>query len=288
MRTCAEIRAESWRMLWKGGWFWRLFAVTLILGVIAGFATNFLSIVFQLLGINDLQSFFQSVKEAKAAGEPVPEPTAEVIVPCVVVTVFLFLVQLVFAACQQLGLQTVYLKASRDDGDGWFESGFVGFKHPLGAFALLFLTTLRTFLWSLLLLVPGVIAVFRYSFAFYLKADHLDWSASKCLAESSRLTDGRKMKIFVLVLSYWRWFVPLLVLLVLIGVTFAAAIGFFNAGVKPIGALLILAGIGMFMVFMVTGAIYNIHSLNGLAIFFRDVAAADRPAADAVPAESEA
>lgn len=63
------------------------------------------------------------------------------------------------------------------------------------------------FLWSLLLIVPGIIKHYQYSMAFYIKADHPDYDWKKCLDESRELTNGHKMELFILDLSFIGWYV---------------------------------------------------------------------------------
>ena len=60
-------------------------------------------------------------------------------------------------------------------------------------------------LWSLLLVVPGIIAAYRYSMAIYLLLDRPELSPMACIAESSRLMSGHKMELFVLDLSFIGW-----------------------------------------------------------------------------------
>ena len=61
------------------------------------------------------------------------------------------------------------------------------------------------FLWSLLLVFPGIIAAFRYSQAFYILLDDPDKGALQCLRESKAMTRGYKWKLFVLDLSFIGW-----------------------------------------------------------------------------------
>ena len=72
----------------------------------------------------------------------------------------------------------------------------------------LFLIVLQVvfiFLWSLLFIIPGIIAAYRYSFAVYVMIDHPEMSAMDCLRESKRLTDGYKGQLFKLDLSFILW-----------------------------------------------------------------------------------
>ena len=61
------------------------------------------------------------------------------------------------------------------------------------------------FLWSLLLIVPGIIASYRYRQAIYLLIDHPEMSVRECIRESKRMMDGRKGELFLLDLSFLGW-----------------------------------------------------------------------------------
>ncbi len=71
---------------------------------------------------------------------------------------------------------------------------------------LILLQIVFIFLWSLLLVIPGIIAAYRYSFAVYIMIDHPEMSAMDCLRESKRLTNGYKGQLFLLDLSFILWF----------------------------------------------------------------------------------
>ena len=81
----------------------------------------------------------------------------------------------------------------------------LSFEHPLKLLIILFLTALLIALWSLLLVIPGVIAAFRYSQAVLIHFDHPDYPAIRCLRESRLRMKGKKMTLFLLVLSFILW-----------------------------------------------------------------------------------
>ena len=83
---------------------------------------------------------------------------------------------------------------------------FEGFSHFLKAFALMILMGVKIFLWSLLFVVPGIIAAFRYAQAFYILMDHPEYSANACLKESSNMMRGNKGKLFYLHLTFVGWY----------------------------------------------------------------------------------
>lgn len=103
-----------------------------------------------------------------------------------------------------VGLTSYMLRVSR-----MVQAGFVnlldGFNFFLRALWLSVLIGLFTFLWSLLLVVPGIIASYRYSQAYYILLDNPDMSAMDCIRASKGLMRGHKWEKFVLDLSFILW-----------------------------------------------------------------------------------
>jgi len=83
---------------------------------------------------------------------------------------------------------------------------FDGFSVFGKTFVLYILYSIKVFLWSLLLVIPGIVATYRYSQAFYLQVDHADWSASQCINESKFVMTGNKGKLFYLNLTFIGWY----------------------------------------------------------------------------------
>ena len=68
-----------------------------------------------------------------------------------------------------------------------------------------FITRVYIFLWTLLLVIPGIIKSYEYRFVPYILAENPDLPSDMVLARSKDLTDGHKMEIFVLDLSFLGW-----------------------------------------------------------------------------------
>ncbi|MCR5734618.1 MAG: DUF975 family protein [Lachnospiraceae bacterium] len=68
------------------------------------------------------------------------------------------------------------------------------------------LVGLFTFLWSLLLIVPGVIMGIAYSQSLLILAENPDMEPMDCIRASKDMMMGRKMDYFVLMLSFIPWF----------------------------------------------------------------------------------
>jgi uncharacterized membrane protein len=82
---------------------------------------------------------------------------------------------------------------------------FSGFDDFWSAFKVTFLVGLFTFLWSLLLVVPGIIKGLSYSMSMYILAENKGKPALECINQSKAMTEGHKMELFVLDLSFIGW-----------------------------------------------------------------------------------
>jgi uncharacterized membrane protein len=82
---------------------------------------------------------------------------------------------------------------------------FYGFERFGKAFGLYIVMSIFIILWSLLLIIPGIIAAFRYSLSFYILADHPEMGIMEALNESKRMMKGNKWKMFCLNLSFIGW-----------------------------------------------------------------------------------
>lgn len=104
-----------------------------------------------------------------------------------------------------LGVTGYFVKLMRNDGP-IIEDLFGGFKFFIKAFVLNFLIIIFTLLWSLLLIIPGIIAALRYSMAYYIMSDNPQLSAFEALNQSKLMMVGFKWELFRLWLSYLGWF----------------------------------------------------------------------------------
>lgn len=66
-------------------------------------------------------------------------------------------------------------------------------------------TSFFIFLWTLLFVIPGIIAVYRYAMVPYLLAEFQDLSVMDAMRESKRLMKGNKWRLFCLHFSYIGW-----------------------------------------------------------------------------------
>lgn len=68
-----------------------------------------------------------------------------------------------------------------------------------------FLADLFIFLWSLLLIIPGIIKYYQYYLVSYILADDPDMPVMDALRMSKEMMQGQKWNVFVLDLSFIGW-----------------------------------------------------------------------------------
>ena len=103
-----------------------------------------------------------------------------------------------------LSIIRVYLNLTADTTPA-VSGAFSGFDDFWSAFKVNFLVCLFTFLWSLLFVIPGIVKSYAYSMSMYILAENKGKPALECINESKAMTDGHKMDLFVLGLSFIGW-----------------------------------------------------------------------------------
>lgn len=113
-------------------------------------------------------------------------------------------VPLLITGAFTLGFVTIYLNISRDD-DVEFMQLFIGFSDYLRAFLAYLLIGIFTILWSLLLIIPGIIAAYSYLLTFFIIADDKSLTALEAIQKSKEMMKGYKWKAFCLSARFLGW-----------------------------------------------------------------------------------
>ncbi|HUC92147.1 MAG TPA: DUF975 family protein [Paenibacillus sp.] len=115
------------------------------------------------------------------------------------------IVSLLISGAFALGIALYFLGLARSANPPvatMFE-GFRRFGKTLGLYLLI---AIFTFLWMLLLVVPGIIAGYRYSQAYFILIDNPDIGPLEAIRRSKDMMAGHKWRLFVLHLSFIGWF----------------------------------------------------------------------------------
>ena len=183
MIPAAKIRERARRSM-SNNIFGRTWLKLILCAVIAGFIVGIPSI------ISSLTSALPAVISA-------------------LITLPLFLFSLALGGPVEYGLARIYLNVARGNKEVDVKDTVVGFKESFVESAILgFMRNLYIFLWSLLLIIPGIVKMYSYSMAFYIMQDaggKKNWKA--CLEESQQMMDGYKGKLFWLDLTFIGWYI---------------------------------------------------------------------------------
>ena len=115
---------------------------------------------------------------------------------------FANLVELLVSGAIIVGFMGFFLGIAQE-GSARLELLFIGFRRFWKSFAAYFFTTLFIFLWSLLFIIPGIIAAFRYAMTFFIVADDESCGPLEAIGRSKEMMKGNKWKFFCL---HWRFF----------------------------------------------------------------------------------
>ncbi len=106
----------------------------------------------------------------------------------------------------QLGLVAYGIRFVNYDESLDIKDVFDGYNRWLYAFILNIVIRFFTLLWGLLFIVPGIIKSYSYSMSYHILADNPNMKVKDALDWSKKITQGNKMRLFCLDLSFLGWF----------------------------------------------------------------------------------
>ena len=166
-----ELKEKAKEVAFKNKW--NILFPTLIYGVLLG-------IVSSILGVN---------KEN-------PSNTAS----------FIYFLIMYGTMFYTIGYQKYMLNMVR--GESFEFKDILDYKSILVPAAILtFLVSAFTMLWTLLFIIPGIIAAYSYSQSMFIMAEDKDVKPLDAIKQSKELMNGHKMEYFVLQLSFIGWII---------------------------------------------------------------------------------
>lgn len=105
----------------------------------------------------------------------------------------------------QYGAAVAFLGFKRTGVDVKIGDMFVGFNDYGRVFVTILLQTLYIVLWSLLLVVPGIIKAISYSQTIYILKDNPELKFNGAIERSMAMMEGHKMEAFLLGISFIGW-----------------------------------------------------------------------------------
>lgn len=121
------------------------------------------------------------------------------------VPVFGTIASFVLGAAFYLGGTFVFLKIAKGETVS-VGNIFYGFEDLWTAIKAQFFMNLFILLWSLLLIIPGIIKAYSYSMTYFILAENKGMNVLEAITLSRKMMDGHKMDLFLLFLSFIGWF----------------------------------------------------------------------------------
>lgn len=183
----AELKARAKQVLKEN--YWKSFLISLVL----------------LLSGADSRGGGSSGRGAgERIGEWIDYSEYLIIIIAVVILVIAFRVLIGYAL--EIGSRKFFVQSAQYKND----KGCYNFAFDTGNFkgiiSTMFLRDIYNFLWTLLLIIPGIIKSYSYRMVPYILADNPNFGADNAITLSRKMMDGNKFALFVLELSFLGWF----------------------------------------------------------------------------------
>ncbi len=195
MWTRAELKARAKNIL-KGS-YWKAFLVSIVMGLVSSG------------GSYSSSKSGSNAKSSGMLGSGREEIVAAVLIGLFVgAIVFLIIVAIKILVGYQLevGGRRYFIQAAQGDVNmGYLGYGFNGGRY-FNIIKTMFWKNLMIFLWTLLLIIPGIIKQYAYMMVPYILADNPDIGSKRALELSDQMTKGHKFDMFILYLSFIGWY----------------------------------------------------------------------------------
>ena len=192
MWTRAELKNRAKNVL-KGN-YWPAFLVSLVI-IITGGSHN----------RGEIGSSAGSSGGAEAGGSAFFDFEIALIVGTVVLLIILLRIFIGYVL--EVGGRKYFIELS--EGESEISYLGYGFKNNnyFQIFWTMLLRSIYIILWSLLLIIPGIIKFYAYRMVPYILADNPEIGHKRAIKISKKMTQGEKWDIFILDLSFLGWFI---------------------------------------------------------------------------------
>ncbi len=196
----AELKQKAKWVL--AGSYWKAFLVSLVMGIVSGGSSNIGS------GFNNRSSNSSSGSLGSIRNNSNEWFMILIIIGIIGVITFIIImaVNLFVGYHLEVGGRRYFVQAAQDDINmGYLGYGFKNDRY-FSIIKTMFWKDLMIFLWSLLLIIPGIIKKYAYKMVPYILADNPEIGRKRALELSDQMTKGHKFRIFVLQLSFMGWY----------------------------------------------------------------------------------
>ncbi|MBR5479174.1 MAG: DUF975 family protein [Clostridia bacterium] len=196
MLKSKELRVKAWNSL--KGKYWMAFIAVIVAGIIGSVSNGFITFgqnLSEVLGMVDPSEMDSTMM----AG-------AMLLNVVVIVSAIIGLIVGIFVTnAVTVGLCNYFIKNT--DSKPSLKDVFSGFKVKYGRnIGTLLLVGIKTVLWTILFIIPGIIKSYEYAIIPYILADDPEISSKDAFAKAKQMMKGNKWRLFKLEFSFIGWF----------------------------------------------------------------------------------
>ena len=195
MMNSKDLRVKAWGSL--KGKYWLAFGATLVIGILNSLGSGLITGAQLLLKANQ-------VVDPAQMNEAMLSHTLAMMGIVLVLCLFGVLISIFVGSTATVGSCNYFIKNT--DSKPSFADIFSGFKTNYGRnIKTIFAMSVKIALWSLLLIVPGVIKSFEYAMVPYILADDGQISSKDAFQKSKQMMMGNKWRLFKLNFAFIGW-----------------------------------------------------------------------------------
>lgn len=168
--------------------YWRMFVITLLAGVLTGEDVNTIQMAQDFVPNDILPGWVSSIFTFFSMG-----------------TLIGLLYSIFIGFAIKVGKYNYFIKNHNENPSlNEIVQGFKG--NYLNVLKIMFIMHLKIMLWLILFVVPGIIKAYEYSMIPYLLAEDPNITTEEAFSLSEQMTNGQKINLFVLDLSFLGWY----------------------------------------------------------------------------------
>ena len=180
------------------------------------------------------------------------------------------IVMLVIGGATTLGFAKYNLNLV-DDKDPKLKDIFSQYDRLGTGFGMQFFRMLFITLWSLLLVIPGIIATYSYSMTAYILCENPQMTAREAIRKSKELMKGNRWRLFCLEISFIGWELLAVLAIVLVTVMFMPTMFVMAAGSAAFIITMIVWMVVIIAVSVVVGLLLSPYITVSIAVFYREI-----------------
>ena len=249
----------------KGRWL-KAGGVGLLAGVLGASISTTVPSVSSSGGSDMSELISNNISGTAVFAPEIPAMTLAIILGVALVVLLWAVVVLVIGGATTLGYAKYNLNLV-DDHDPKLRDLFSQYDRIGTGFGMQFFRGLFVALWSLLLVIPGIIARYSYYMTPFILCENPDMTAREAIRESKELMKGNRWRLFCLGLSFIGWDILAIAIMWVIAMLIMLPI-IFESGFVPIVFIL---GVVLIVGWIAVCLTLSPYITASIAVFYREI-----------------